>query len=86
MAITAGALIPEGTRVQIRRGRLPIDPEMEGRPGMVVDASEYRAHEYGVQLDGEVEIRMFSPDELEVVEMRALPPDREDAKRRRALP
>jgi hypothetical protein len=85
MAVT-GALIPEGTRVRIQRGMLPLDPAAVGRIGTVVDASEYRAHSYGVILDGDREVRYFAADEVEAVEVPALPPDREAARRRRALP
>jgi len=86
MAVT-GALIPEGTRVRIQRGMLPLDPAAVGRMGTVVDASEYRAHSYGVLLDGDRETRYFAPDELQVVEAPALlPPDRDAARQRRALP
>jgi hypothetical protein len=85
MAVT-GALIPQGTRVRIQRGVLPLDPAVVGRTGTVVDASEYRAHSYGVLLDGDAEMRYFAPDELQVVEAPALPPDREAARQRRALP
>lgn len=81
-----GALIPEGTRVRVRRGSLPLDPAAIGRAGTVVEASEYQAHRYGVLLDGDAEMRYFAPDELEVIEPPALPPEREEAKRRRALP
>jgi len=86
MAVTAGALIPEGTRVRIRRGRFPLDPAAVGRLGTVVESSEYRANCYGVALDGERDIRFFATDEVEVVEAPALPPDREAARQRRALP
>jgi hypothetical protein len=85
MAVTGG-LIPMGTRVRVRRGEFPLDPSLVGRSGTVVDTSEYRPHAYGVVLDGDQEQRMFGPDELEVTEERALPPDREAARRRRALP
>jgi hypothetical protein len=86
MAVTAGALLPEGTRVRIRRGALPVDASVVGRSGVVVDSSEYRTNNYGVQLDGERQMRMFAPAELEVVEALGLPADREEAKKRRALP
>lgn len=81
-----GALIPEGSRVRIRRGDLPLDPTAIGRMGTVVEASEYQAHRYSVILDGEQEPRVFAPSELERVEDFILPPDREAAKARRALP
>jgi hypothetical protein len=86
MAITAGALIPQGARVRVRRANLPLDPSAIGRIGTVVDSSEYHAHCYGVILDGEEHVRVFAAAELEVVEELALPPDREAAKQRRALP
>jgi len=85
MAVT-GALIPQGTRVRIQRGMLPLDPAVIGRVGTVVDSSEYRAHCYGVALDGDQEVRYFAVDEVEVVEVPALPPDREAARQLRALP
>lgn len=81
-----GALLPEGTRVRVRRGPLPLDPAAIGRTGTVVEASEYRAHRYGVLLDGDREARFFTPEELEAVEAPALAPEREEARRRRALP
>jgi len=81
-----GALVPEGTRVRIRRGALPLDPNLVGRTGILVDASEYHAHCYGVLLDHEAEVRYFAADELEPLEERALPPEREAARRRPALP
>lgn len=86
MAITEGALMSSGTRVRVRRAGAPLDPAVVGRTGTVVDSTPYRARSYGVILDGEGEIRMFAPAELEVVERRSLPPDREEAKGRRALP
>lgn len=80
------AKLPEGTRVRIQRGSVPQDPALTGRSGVVVQSSEYTAHELGVVLDGEVNVRWFAVDELERTETPALPPDREHAKRRRALP
>jgi len=81
-----GALIPEGSRVRIRRGELPLDPAAIGRMGTVVGASEYSAHRYTVILDGEQEPRVFAPSELERVDDYVLPPDREAARNKRALP
>lgn len=86
MAITDGALISSGTRVRVRRANAPLDPAVIGRMGTVVDSTPYRARSYGVVLDGEREMRMFSPAELERGEQPSLPPDREEAKARRALP
>lgn len=80
------ALLPEGTRVKIRRSALPQDPALSGRTGTVVRATEYRDEALGVVLDGESEVRWFTPGELEVAEALALPPEREQAKRLRALP
>jgi hypothetical protein len=57
-----------------------------GRTGVVVSASEYQPESLGVVLDGDREIRFFMPSELAVVEQPALPPEREQAKLRRALP
>jgi hypothetical protein len=79
-------LLPEGTRVQIRRADVPQDPTVTGRTGVVVAASEYMAHELGVVLDGEQTVRYFTPSELEATALPPLPPEREAAKRRPALP
>lgn len=57
-------VFPPGTRVVIRRGRLPLDPRLEGRRGTVVGTDDYRPGRYAVQLDGESEAREFSQDEL----------------------
>ena len=81
-----GALIPQGSRVRVRRGELPLDPSLIGLEGTVVESSEYQAHRYGVILDGEQETRIFAPNELERLEEFLLPSDREAAKRRLALP
>ena len=86
MSITAGALLPEGTRVRIRRGAMPQDARLVGRTGIVVDSSEYRANNYGVLLEGEQQMRMFAPAELDVIEALGLPADRQAAKKRLALP
>jgi hypothetical protein len=83
-----GALIPEGSRVRIKRGGLPLDPAAIGRMGTVVESNEYRANRYGVLLDGEQEVRFFAPVELEALEEQPmmLTADRQAAKSRRALP
>lgn len=81
-----GAVLPEGTRVRIRRGGYPVDPSLVGQTGTVVDSSVYHPHSYAVMLDGERRQRVFAPAELEQAEERVLEPDREEAKRRRALP
>lgn len=80
------AVLPEGTRVKVRRGKLPQDPGVTGRTGVVVAASEYRNQALGVVLDGESATRYFTPGELEVVTAVPLPPERESAKAKRALP
>jgi hypothetical protein len=80
------AVLPEGTRVKVRRGSVPQDPAVTGRAGVVVNASEYRNQALGVVLDGDSAMRYFTPGELEVVEQLPLPPERETAKGRRALP
>lgn len=79
-------VLPEGTRVQVRRGALPQDPAVTGRAGVVTVATEYRDQALGVVLDGESAVRWFTPGELEVTAEVALPPEREEAKSRRALP
>jgi hypothetical protein len=80
------AVLPEGTRVRVRRGSLPQDPAVSGRTGVVLAASEYRDQALGVVLDGESATRYFTPGELEVVTHIPLPPERESAKALRALP
>jgi hypothetical protein len=79
-------LLPEGTRIRVRRSTLPQDPAVTGRQGVVVLASEYTPHMLAVVLDGESAARQFVPGELEVVERLELPPERQQAKRLRALP
>lgn len=87
MAITEFSVIPVGSRVKVRRGRFPMDPVLDGRVGTVVENSQYTAHQVTVTLDGEPDIRVFSPGELEVVEGRAaLPADQAAARKRLARP
>lgn len=87
MAITEFSILPVGARVRVRRGRFPIDPRLPGRTGTVVINSPYRAKEVGVVLDGESDVRVFSPGELEVVEGEAaLPPDHAAARKRLSRP
>ncbi|HSL70380.1 MAG TPA: hypothetical protein VK864_09070 [Longimicrobiales bacterium] len=85
MAIPTAAL-PEGTRVKIVEGAFPQDPSLLGRHGTVVSASAYQSQSLGVVLEGESVVRFFTRRELEVVQERLLPPERELAKRRPALP
>ena len=79
-------LLPLGARVRVQRGIWPLEEGVEGRTGNVTDASEYRAHRYGVVLDGEQATRYFRPEELAVVDVPEPTPDSIAAKRRRALP
>jgi hypothetical protein len=79
-------VLPEGTRVKIRRGPLPQEPGVTGRTGVVISATEYRNNAAGVVLDGESTVRYFTPGELEVVAAVPLPPERQGAKLLRALP
>lgn len=58
------AIYPQGTRIVIRRGRMPLDSALIGRTGTVVELSEYRPGRYGVVLDGEEQTREFREDEL----------------------
>ena len=85
MAIPIVAL-PEGTRVKIIQGPYPQDPALTGRAGTVVFVTEYENQNLGVVLDGESAPRHFARSELQVTSEPALPPEREAAKQRRALP
>lgn len=85
MAVPVAAL-PQGTRVKVIPTHFPQDTALIGRTGMVLAATEYQLQSLGVVLDGETAPRYFAPVELEVISSPALPPEREDAKRRRALP
>ena len=79
-------LLPMGSRVRVRRGSWPLEAGVEGRTGHVAEASEYRTHRYGVVLEGEQSPRFFRPEELESLDALELAPEREAAKRLRALP
>lgn len=78
--------LPQGTRVRVRQSRIPQDPAVVGKLGTVMSVSEYRPHELGVVLDGEPRIRVFTRAELEVTDALPLPPERIEARRKRALP
>ena len=80
--------IPEGTRVRVKQvANLPQDDAVRGKTGTVVATSEYQTQSVGVALDGASDsVRYFAPAELEVTAEEALPPEREAAKLRRALP
>ena len=87
MSITELSVLPRGTRVKIKRGRFPADPATVGREGIVVEHSQYFPHKVEVSLDGDPSIHTFAPDEVEVVSApEALPPDKEQAKKRLARP
>lgn len=87
MSITELSVLPRGTRVKIRRGQFPPDPAVVGLEGIVVEHSQYYPHKIEVSLDGDPSIHTFAPDEVEIVSApEALPPDREDAKKRLARP
>jgi len=58
----------QGTRVRIRPGRFPIDPELVGRSGTVLTFEGMDGVKYGVQLDGEERIRIFLEEELHPLE------------------
>jgi hypothetical protein len=58
-------LHPQGSRVKIRKGHFPLDPSLEGRTGTVIQLRRYGGSKYGVQFDGESQIRVFAEDELE---------------------
>ncbi len=55
---------PEGARIVIRQGRLPLDPKLVGRVGTIILHSRSAADRYSVQLDGESDFRLFAEDEL----------------------
>ena len=85
MAIPIAPLL-EGTRVRIVQGPFPQDQGLLGKRGTVVAASEYQTQSVGVVLDEESAPRYFARAELEVEQAPTLPPEREVAKQRRALP
>jgi hypothetical protein len=58
-------LFPDGTRVRVKRGAFPMDPDLIGRTGVVVEVDDYRPRRYGVVLDGETGVRDLHEDELE---------------------
>lgn len=79
-------LFPEGTRVEIRRGDVPLDPDLIGRVGTVIRASPYAINSYGVMLDGNDELHYFSYSELRATEQPAVAPARTEARGRLARP
>jgi hypothetical protein len=56
---------PQGARVSIRKGYFPIDPSFVGKTGTVVHRLKDSSSKDGVQLDGEVLIRVVTEDALE---------------------
>jgi hypothetical protein len=80
------APLPQGTRVKVQRAAVPQDPALTGLFGTVLAASEYRAHEVGVQLDDNAAVHWFMPTELVVIDEVPIPPEQIAAKPRRALP
>ena len=80
------AALPEGTTVRVIQGQFPQDSALLGRHGRVVVASDYETQTLGVVLEGESAPRFFARNELEVIEESLLPPEREAAKKRPALP
>lgn len=79
--------LPEGSRIRVRQGTaFPQEKNTLGRTGTVVSISEYQPQSVGVVLDGSTDVHYFAPQELEVLSEPALPPEREAAKQRRALP
>lgn len=61
------SLYPVGTRVRVRKGRLPLDEALVGRTGLVLLHDHTVGDRVNVQLDGEERLRTFSDDELEAV-------------------
>ena len=57
----------QGTRIRVRRGHFPMDPQLIGRTGLIVETDDYRPQRYGVVLDEEVEVRELNEDEIEPV-------------------
>jgi hypothetical protein len=87
MSITESSVIQPGSRVRVRRGTYPSDPALVGREGLVVVSSPYRAHKVEVVLDGDPEIRVFAPAELDLLEEpEMLPADHRAARKRLARP
>jgi len=58
-------LRPQGARVTIAQGHFPMDSSLIGKTGTVIHRLKDSTTRYGVQLDGEVQIRVFTEDELE---------------------
>jgi hypothetical protein len=80
------ARLAEGTRVRVRQAFLPLEPGVVGRSGTVIVASDYDSRRLAIALDGEDRLRVFMPEELEVIQELPLAPERQSAKLRPALP
>ena len=65
-----------GIRVQVRRGRFPLDAAQLGRSGLIVQLNDYRPQRYGVVLDGESELRDFAEEELRPLPGEEIPVER----------
>ncbi len=55
---------PEGTRVVVSQGRLPIDPAILGQAGTIIRHDRHSPTRYAVELDSERDLRIFEEDEL----------------------
>ena len=55
---------PQGTRIVVNPGQLPIDPEVVGQAGTIIGHHRSISDRYSVQLDGESDLRLFGEDEL----------------------
>jgi hypothetical protein len=87
MSVTESSVIQTGTRVRVRRGDVPVDTTLPGREGVVLVHSPYSPSRVEVSLDGESEIQVFMPSELELLSgPEALPPDQQAARKRLARP
>ena len=87
MAITELSTLPHGTRVRVKRGPYPTDPLLFDRLATVVEHSQYTPHQVSVSIDGDPQIHVFAPAELDVVTgPEAIPPEREAAKKRLVRP
>ena len=66
----------QGTRVEVRRGRFPMDSRLVGRRGLVLELSDYAPGRYGVQLEGESVVREFTEDELRALTPEPMPEEK----------
>ncbi len=61
-------LFPDGTRVKVKRGSFPMDADLIGKTGVVVELDDYRPGRYGVVLDGETQVRDLHESEVEPIQ------------------